>query len=338
MKVTMAKYYPEESARFAACLQSLQGQSVWVLGHQRPDGDCIGSTVALVRILRQLGVDAIGVNQDPVPKNLQSFVGDTSLVAADTLDNLGQIAITVDCADPKRVGAQLQASFPNITLNIDHHISNRLYAKENIVISEAAATAEILAAIALDLGLKLDAVTAQALYVGIATDTGQFRFASTRAQTFEIVQALIQAGADAAEAALHLYERESFGRMRLLQRFLDSLFLEMDGRICVGLIEDGAYAETGTNVEDAEGLVDYARSIEGVAVGVLVESRDGALKASLRAKDARYRVDQVARQFNGGGHASAAGLNVDDMTLEALVEALIQALKKQIAAIDLLEA
>ena len=222
-----------------------------------------------------------------------------------------------------------------ISLNIDHHISNRLYASENIVVSNAAATAEILAAIAIDLGLEFDAVTAQALYVGIATDTGQFRFASTRAQTFEIVQSLIKRGANAAEAALHLYERESFGRLRLLQRFLESLFLEMDGRICIGLIDDGVYAETGTSVQDAEGLVDYARSIDGVAVGVLVESRGGVLKASLRAKDARYRVDQVARQFNGGGHASAAGLNVEGMTLEELVQALIEALTKQIATADL---
>ena len=330
-----AKYYPQESMQFAACLKSLKGKSVLVLGHERPDGDCIGSTVALVRILRLSGVNAIGVNQDAVPKNLQSFVGDTQFVAAESLKNTGQNVLTVDCADPKRVGAYLQSTFPIISLNIDHHISNRLYASENIVVSNAAATAEILAAIAIDLGLEFDAVTAQALYVGIATDTGQFRFASTRAQTFEIVQSLIKRGANAAEAALHLYERESFGRLRLLQRFLESLFLEMDGRICIGLIDDGVYAETGTSVQDAEGLVDYARSIDGVAVGVLVESRGGVLKASLRAKDARYRVDQVARQFNGGGHASAAGLNVEGMTLVELVQALIEALTKQIATADL---
>ena len=107
-----AKYYPQESMQFAACLKSLKGKSVLVLGHERPDGDCIGSTVALVRILRLSGVNAIGVNQDAVPKNLQSFVGDTQFVAAESLKNTGQNVLTVDCADPKRVGAYLQSTFP----------------------------------------------------------------------------------------------------------------------------------------------------------------------------------------------------------------------------------
>jgi bifunctional oligoribonuclease and PAP phosphatase NrnA len=333
MKMGEVKYFPAESAQFAAALESLKGQKIAVLGHQRPDGDCIGSMVAMVRLLQSLGFESIGLNRDAVPTTLQPFVGDTPLMLAEEFESQDHLAIAVDCADFKRVGDRLNQVFPEVTLNIDHHLSNKGYAAENIVISTASATAEILAAVFLDQGYPIDSVMAQALYVGIATDTGQFRFTSTTPKTFEIARQLCEYGARPAQAAYHLYECESFAKVKLLQSFLNSLKQECAGRVCVGLIEDGVYENTGATIDDSEGLVDYARAIEGVDIGVLIENRGGALKGSLRAKNPFYRVDLVAKQFNGGGHACAAGLNVEQSSIEVFYPQLLHALEQHLTAL-----
>ena len=333
LKMTERKFYPEESPRFAAAVEKLRGKKVAVLGHQRPDGDCIGSILAVVRVLKSLGIDAVGLNRDPVPASLEAFVGDTPLLLAEDFEPDGHVAVTVDSADFKRVGDRLNGLFPTVALNIDHHISNKEYGDENIVIADACATAEILAGFFFDLGYEIDAVTAQGLYVGIATDTGQFRFPSTTPETFEIARRLCEHGANPSEAAYQLYERESFAKIQLLQHFLDSLHMEFDNRVCIGLLENGIYEQTGAMIDDAEGLVDYARAIDGVDVGVLIEDRDGAIKVSLRAKDPFYRVDQVARQFNGGGHACAAGLNVENSSIAEFEPQLIRVLGEHLGAL-----
>jgi phosphoesterase RecJ-like protein len=331
--MTDNKFYPEESARFAQAIERLKGKKVAVLGHQRPDGDCIGSTVAFVRMLKNLGIEAIGLNRDATPTTLEAFVGDTPLALAADFTPDGHIAVSVDCADFQRVGERLNELFPEVALNVDHHISNKLYGSENLVIATACATAEILAGCYLDNGYEIDAITAQALYVGIATDTGQFRFPSTTSDTFEIARRLCECGANPSAAAHELYERESFAKIKLLQKFLDSLTMEFENRVCVGLIEDGVYEQTGATIDDSEGLVDYARAIDGVDIGVLIEDRAGALKGSLRAKDPAYRVDQIAKQFGGGGHACAAGLNVENSSIKEFYPQLMAAIGEHIKSL-----
>ena len=181
----------------------------------------------------------------------------------------------------------------------------------------------------LDNGLPIDAATAQGLYVGILTDTGQFRFNSTSRRTFLLAAELLARGADPAEAGYELYERETAGKLQLLQRFLASLRFECGGRVCIGLLPDGVFADTGTTPEDTEGMVDYARAIDGVDIGVLIEERPDGIKASLRAKDPAYRLDLVAAQFNGGGHACAAGLNLKGETLGSFYPRLVAALAER---------
>ena len=227
----------------------------------------------------------------------------------------------------------MQALFPEIALNIDHHISNKAYARQNLIIGNACATGEVLAGFCFDNGFAVDPLAAQNLYVGIATDTGQFRFPSTTPETFEIARRLCELGANPAAAAFELYENESFGKFKLLQHFLASLKLELNGRVCVGMIEEGVYSDCGACVDDSEGLVDYARSIRGVDVGVFLEVRDGAIKGSLRSKDPFFRVDQVAQQFNGGGHACAAGLNVQDIQLHDFRATLMDAIEQHLKAL-----
>lgn len=300
-----------ESASFAELIRQLEGFSVLVLGHRRPDGDCIGSQVALTRILRAMGTNAIAVNNDPVPRTLQKFVGDTPFTDPQGIEAGDYKIVTVDCADHARVGDELRKRFPSVFLNVDHHVSNTKFAEHNFVLSDASATGEILAKFFFDSDLEVDQTTADALYLGICTDTGQFCYSGTNAAVFEVCRKLCESGCNPSMVAHELYEREKPGRIQLLQKFLASFRMEFNDSVCIGSIREDFYQETGTKPEDAENFVDYARSLEGVEIGVLVEDRNGKLKGSFRAKDKKYRVDLLAKQFSGGGHACAAGFNVD---------------------------
>ena len=332
----MEKFYPELAGAFDRLLNAVAGRKVAVVGHARPDGDCIGSQVALARVLAARGLEVACVNADPVPARLRFLAGGTTFVRTDEMVARTEqpAAIFVDCADHGRAGERLQAHFPAPAGNIDHHLSNGGYAAVNLVDSASAATCEILAGLILDHDLPVDAATAQALYTGILTDTGQFRFPSTSRRCFVLAGELVARGASPAVAGHELYERESPGRLRLLQHFLGSLRMECGGRVCVGTLSPADFAQTGTGAEDTEGLVDYTRSIVGVDIGVLIEERpDGGVKASLRAKDASYRVDLVAAEFGGGGHACAAGLNLKSGAAEFPAR-LIAALARRLAGLE----
>ncbi|RFC43757.1 MAG: phosphoesterase RecJ domain-containing protein [Verrucomicrobia bacterium] len=334
--MTVSKFYPAFATDFDRLLQRLAGRKVAVIGHARPDGDCIGSQVGLARMLASAGHDVTCVNADAVPRRLEFLVPGMKFLRTDDVlaDPTDYAAVFVDCADQARVGERLKVRFPRPLANLDHHISNTHFAELNLVDAGSAATCEILTGLALDRGLALDAPAAQALFAGIVTDTGQFRFASTSRRTFLLAAELMAAGANPPQVGLELYERESMAKLELLQRYLSSLRMECGGRVCIGILPAGVFEATGSSAEDTEGLVDYARSVEGVDVGVLIKERtDGSVKASLRAKDATYRLDLIAAQFNGGGHASAAGLSLTSGT-EDFYARLVAALAKQITLVD----
>ena len=341
-------FYPQHQDTFLKALESLKNRPVVVLGHKRPDGDCIGSQVALCRVLNAKGFHATAINADPIPPILKSFIGDTPFIPAAEKDSRFNIhtvmkgapceetpvAITVDCADPKRVGDALYRQFPEVLLNIDHHISNPKYAARNIIVAQASSVGEVLAGLFFDNDLPVDPVTAQALYVAIATDTQQFCVPSLYDRVFEICRQLCECGAKPSFAALELYEKQSFGKRKLLQHFLSSLERHFDNRVCIGKLEEGIYERTGACTEDSEGLVDYARAIEGVDIGVLVEERNGAIKGSLRAKDPAFRVDRIAKIFGGGGHAAAAGFNIEATPLDVFYPRLLEALQTHLASMN----
>lgn len=332
----MDRFYPELSSRFLRFLETIRGRKIAVVGHARPDGDCIGSQVALARVLADRGHEVICVNADAVPRRLQFLVTGMRFVRTNEMlaDPTDYTVIFVDCADHARAGERLKARFPRVAGNIDHHLSTVGYAEENFVDSGSAATCEILAGMFCDNGLKIDAQAAQALYTGILTDTGQFRFMSTTRRTFLLAAELMACGAQPTQAGFELYERENLGKLQLLERFIASLRMECGGRVCIGTLPVGVFEATGSTAEDTEGLVDYARCIDGVDVGVLIEERaDGSVKASLRAKDPAYRLDRIAGQFNGGGHACAAGLNFKNVAAD-FRPSLVAALAAQIAEVD----
>lgn len=318
-------YFPEHVSRFKDWLKSLSGKKIVVLSHMRPDGDSIGSLVGLVRILRSLGIDVQAVNPDRVPRTLNFLLGDTEVIEEGAFSSDRDATILVDCADPFRIGKELSDSLPPFVGNIDHHVSNEGFAENDFILADAAATSEIIAGLAFDLGLEIDATAAQALYAGIVTDTGQFSYGNTSPRAFRLAEALCEKGADPSTVATQLYENDTFGRIQLLARFLSRLELHAEGRICVGYITEKDYVETGTSSEDAEGFSSYTRSIQGVELGVFLEDKAVGIKGSFRTRNQKVRADILAARFNGGGHASAAGFFVNDRPLKALIADILEA-------------
>ena len=291
--------------------EGLKGQKVAVLGHMRPDGDCIGSQVALARLLQATGTDAICINRDRIPPNLLPYAEGVTFLKADQYQPDGRVAVTVDCADASRVGTEVLSKFPaGVFANIDHHASNPEFAKVNIVVKEAAATCHILAAAALQENLPIDSLTAENLHLGILTDTGRFCYESATAEVLEVVAQLLRKGARPAEALHRVFEQESPGKLALVQRFLATLRYYEDGKICTGEITQADYQATQTTKEDKEGLVEFPRSLAGVELAVLFEEGIDGIRGSLRARDKRLRLDLLAGKLNGGGHILAAGFNM----------------------------
>ena len=320
----MPKYFEEESARFAALLEKLDGKRVAVLGHVRPDGDCIGAQLALCRILRSRSVDAVCVNHHRVPYNLKNFVRDTPFFHEDEFGNGdgGRIAVAVDCGNLSRLGKTLlEKAFPQgVFAAIDHHATNEFFAsEENIVIPNAAATCHMLAAFCFDCGVPVDSALAEALYVGIGTDTGQFRYPSTTADVMEIAARLVRAGA------------------ALLQRYLATATLLADGEVALAWIPKDAFEATGTTREDADNFVNYLRALAGVKIACQLEQSHTGVKGSLRGAEDWARVDLLAQKLNGGGHIRAAGFNLDGADLDRdrgkIADAIVAHLRERRAAL-----
>lgn len=282
-------------------------------------------------MLEALGVESILANADRVPGRLENLVESKPIEIVDPSSVEALPFVYVDCADEERVGPKTSIALASSrrVLNVDHHITNTNFAETNLVDAEAAATCEILAGIAFDLELPVDAPMAQALYTGIVTDTGRFGYAATSSRVFELCGELVRRGASPQAAVEGLYERETMPRLKLLQRFLDSLALECDGQVCVGQLRQKDFLETGTAYHDTEGFVDYARSLQGVAIGISLEERKTTTKGSLRANRKEMRVDRIARKFGGGGHACAAAMSIG-MPLDQLRNELLNALGERL--------
>ena len=321
-------FYPDFSPRFATAIDALDGP-IAVLGHARPDGDCLGSQVALCRLLQALGKEATVVNNDKAPRILTPFIGDTPYLLPEQYDVSAATAVVCDSADHARIGQTLAKRFPKTLICIDHHITNNGYSIDNFIDYKSAATCEILAGMIFDCNMPIDITMADALYVGIITDTGMFRFPSTTNRVFQIASRLLDVGVQPGRISNLIYESESPAKIKLLQHFLASMKQEFNGRICIGTLPNGIYEACGAETDDSEGLVDYARCIAGVDIGVLLEERGTEVKGSLRAKAPEMRVDQIAALFGGGGHACAAGFSKVG-TIENFYTELVDCIKSHL--------
>ncbi len=283
-----------------------RAKNILITGHVFPDGDAVGSVIALGRALSGDGRRVCMYFEDEVPAFLRFLPGSED--TAHTLSGNGfDVAAVLDCSDIKRVGSQAERieSIPTV-VNIDHHRSNTGFGNVRFVDPDAPATSGIVYRILREMRLPLDAAVATNLYTGLLTDTGSFSYGNIDKNCFTMAANLVEAGADAGFIASSIYRSYPPGRLDLLRRALESVQFYMDGRVAVIAVTVNDLAETNSRGEDVRGFIDFPTCVPGVKVAVLLRETDDGVEVSLRA-EGDVDVARVAETMGGGGHKNAAG-------------------------------
>ncbi|HUJ10064.1 MAG TPA: bifunctional oligoribonuclease/PAP phosphatase NrnA [Verrucomicrobiae bacterium] len=287
--------------------------SFLVLTHYRPDGDAIGSQLALALLLKDLGKEVEAWNDDDVPAKFR-FLPHTELITRPPAEPKDfDVVIAIDTSTWQRVGTAAQRiGNKKHFINIDHHVSNEKFGDVNWIVPAAPASGQI----AFDLlkrgGFPLTREIATCLFAAISTDTGSFSYASTTAESLRVAAELVDTGINVGEISREVYESYPYARLMLLQKVLAQLQLTHERRIAYTWVTVEMFQQSGAKREDTEGLIDYARAIDGVLVAILFEElpEPGKVRISLRSKHPQVDVNSVASQFGGGGHREAAGARI----------------------------
>ena len=297
----------------------LHGHSFLLTSHARPDGDSLGSQLALAGALRQLGKQVLIINHDPTPA-LYGFLPDLSTIeiAASVGDPFDAVVV-LECSTLNRSG--VTGLEGRLLINIDHHAGNAMYGDINWHDVSACACAEMVFELIEALGARLTPAIATQLYVAILTDTGSFRHANITSRTFEICRRIAETGIDAAGVAAQVYNNSSLGRVRLTGMLLDRMELVHDQRIAVLAMNDAMLAEAGCDPDDLEGIVNLPLAARDVRAVIFLKMTDEGLRVSLRSKDA-VDVGRVAVSFGGGGHLNASGFRVENPIQETRAEVI----------------
>ena len=283
-----------------------------IMSHVRPDGDALGSQLALALSLKKLGKDVRIWNEDGMLEKY-SFIARAELMEKPPSQPEDvEVAVALDTAIQNRLGTALQAiRSAGLWINIDHHPSNPGYGDLVHIDPNAPATAQILYELIKDQNLPFDRDIAENLYVAIATDTGSFQYPHTSARTFEIAADLVRRGVDVGRISRSTYENYPRRRIELLREVLRTMRFDADGRVASFSLDLKTATQLGVIPEDNEGLIDHIRAIRGVIVAVFFEElNDGKVRVSMRSKDEAIDVCEVCRKFGGGGHVLAAGARV----------------------------
>ena len=279
-----------------------------VTSHARPDGDAIGSSMAMAYALRHLGKDVRVVSRDPVPPPLEACPGVDQIIVTDRVDDPGDAVIVMECGDLGRPGISgLERGF---VINIDHHPGNTMYGSSNWFDLSAAACGEMVFDLIRALGVPLSREIATHIYVAVLTDTGSFHYSNITARTFQICLECTEAGVNPAAVAREVYDSSKIGRIKIFRAVLNAMELDTTERIATMVVTQRMAAESGTTYEDTEGLVNFPLSAKEVlAVVFFKENGDDDWRVSLRSKG-DVNVNAVAREFGGGGHKNASGCSV----------------------------
>lgn len=300
------------------------GQRFLVIGHIRPDGDDVSSVASLVMILRKMGKTAEGCIADPLPSFFERLSEDGVIKGVDELREYSyDTSITVDASDLDRIGEAvelLEDGMPDITL--DHHKSNLGFGTINFCDFSYAATAMIVYEIGKQL-VAFDKKLAESLLLGIATDTGFFRYASADERVFAYAAELVRTGANIGRITQAILEHRTLNEIHLHTAMFKTLKILADGRLAVAFVTAEMMKETGCTDDDTAGLVGQLRAIGGVEVAIMfIESPTGEIHISLRSKNI-VDVSKIALKFGGGGHARAAGCSLVDVPLEQLMSDVV---------------
>jgi bifunctional oligoribonuclease and PAP phosphatase NrnA len=280
------------------------GRRFLVGGHARPDGDALGSMLATAHGLRALGKEVVVYDRDPAPDRLAFLPGALDLVTTPPAGPF-DAAIVHDCGDAHLLGPEFPpASVRGPLIVLDHHAASRPFGDVVARDPDAAAVGVIVARLLAELGVPLSQPIAECIWCSLVSDTGWFRYSSTDAETMRLATACVEAGAVPWDFARKSEEAQPVARLKLMARVFDTL--EIVGQTALLTLAQKTLAELGAVTEWAEGLVSYARGLEGVEVGVMLFEQPSGVRLSLRSKGA-IDVGRVAESFGGGGHRAAAG-------------------------------
>lgn len=304
----------------------LSRQRFLLTSHARPDGDSIGSQLAMAFALDALGKDVRIVNADPAPEHYQDFPGMERIEIAARVDADVDAVIVMECSDPGRTG--VAGIDDHFLINIDHHAGNRLYGAVNWHDESAAACGEMVFELIRAMGVPLSLEIATHIYLAILTDTGSFHHSHITPRTFDICRQTVEAGVDPATMARRVFDSNSFGKLKLIGALLDSMELLDEGRLAVLYLDDRMLEACGCTHNDTEGLINLPLTAREIQAVVFFKSAPGGdVRVSMRSK---YDVDvrRVAGEYGGGGHKNAAGFTVEgplDAVKGGILTRLVQA-------------
>jgi bifunctional oligoribonuclease and PAP phosphatase NrnA len=273
--------------------------------HVRPDGDAVGSQLAMAFALGQLGKDVRLVNRDAPPGPLRVFPGVSKIEVAERIEDPGDAVIVMECGDLSRTGVEgFERGF---VINIDHHLGNANYGSLNWFDASAAACGEMVFDLVKELGVELTPEIATHVYVAILTDTGSFHYSSISPRTFDICRQCVEAGIDPPAIARAIFDSNSLGHLKLFGAVLSRMELDASGRVATVYVDQKLARECGGTYEDTEGIVNEPLSVKEIeAVAFFKEAGPDDWRVSMRSKG-EVDVNVIAKEFGGGGHKNASG-------------------------------
>ena len=298
-----------------------------VSSHSRPDGDAIGSSLAMAFALRALGKEAHVVNRDPAPAPLAEFPGVSEIEIASSVNGHYDAAIIMECGDLARTGVGGLDRF--FVINIDHHPGNTGYGQINWFDAEAAACGEMVFDVISALGVPLSPEMATHIYLAILTDTGSFHYSSISPRTFEICRDCLEAGVDPVLVARNVYDSNNMGRLKLFGAVLSAMQIDATGRIAIVYLDHEMARAAGGTYEDTEGLINLPLTVKEIQAVVFFKQDDGEhYRVSMRSKG-DIDIGAVAKSFGGGGHKNAAGCSVSG-GIDALQKTFVEKIEEAI--------
>jgi bifunctional oligoribonuclease and PAP phosphatase NrnA len=309
-----------------------ENQTFCVVGHVRPDGDCIGSQLGLAMALQNEGKQVTCWNEDAAPAKLK-FLDPTGMFARPKRGESFDCVIATDCASFERLGKTAECiANRKVMINIDHHESNTRYADINWVSAREASTGELIFRLLKVARWPITRPMADNLFTAVSTDTGSFQYANTRPGTFHTGAELVTRGANLAKICDEVYQSYPLSRVRLLKLVYNKFRLTDGDRIAWFWLKKADFTRTGAGTNDSEGLIDHIRAIEPVVVACVFEELEPELtRISLRSKSDKINVNEIAAQFGGGGHSAAAGARVAGKPL-SVQRRVLAAVKKALKA------
>lgn len=314
-----------------------------ISSHINPDGDAIGSQIAIYSLLLDFGKKAYILNSDPVPFNYNFLPYMDNYQWGDFAGNYPSnidVSIILDCGNIKRIGEKLaDKTKPKYAIiNIDHHLNNSYFGTYNLVDEKACATSELVFNLVEQSGIGIGYERAISLYSGIITDTGSFKYKNTTAEAHKITARLIDEGIQPDFIAEMIYSVIPYRKAKLFGLALESLTLSEDGKIAWIYISKDMFKKTETTSSDTDEFIDYVRSVKDIQVAIMFkENENGSIKVSLRSKNKKMgsyiSVDQIASAFGGGGHQMAAGCVVPG-PLNSAIKTIIKAVSDQLSSLD----